>query len=189
MRDFLFCGHSVTIHQLSGLYVVPHLAALTDLRYSVWRDNLDDPSSLDDGHDPHALHWLAFHDARLIAAARMCYHERLSSVPDSHLYQHLAAEHLPATIGCMNRLVVDKTMRRLGLSRLLDRLRCEEAVRQGCRSMVVAWNPASGAGRRQAIQAQGFESLSNNEPVLDGKYGVSFPYGRRMVKSIEYSKP
>ena len=177
MKTYTSTVDSITI-RLEVSLCKEHLDSVTALRYASWKNRLEDPADLDDGHDAHALHWLVFAGATLSAAARMCIHDDLRSVPDPHLYKHLAPDHFPLRIACINRLVVDKNIRGRGVAYELDRLRREEASKRGCRSMIVGWNSASGPRRQLAIQAQGFQCLSNDGPIPDGKYGASLAYGK-----------
>jgi hypothetical protein len=50
----------------------------------------------------------------------------------------------------------------------------------GCRTVLASWNHHSGNGRRQALQAQEFTSVSNDRPLPDGGFGMSFPYAKRI---------
>ena len=150
---------------------------VTDLRHLCWGDSLSSLDLLDDGHDSHALHFVLLDQDIVIAAARLCVHELLADVPDPHLFV-TTNRPLPAPLGCINRLVVHPKYRKLGIASILDQVRTEATKQLGCKTMLVAWNEHSGIQRRNAIQAQEFESITDGKAVADGEWGYSYPYAK-----------
>ncbi|BBU60391.1 hypothetical protein MSC49_03260 [Methylosinus sp. C49] len=149
--------------------------AVDELRRLCWRDRLADLSTLDDGHDGHAMHFLVRDGGSLVAAARLCIHRVLADTPDRHLFPSaLMAAHGP--YGCMFRLVVHPSHRNRHISLLLDNARIEVAKRLGCRTMLIAWNPASGVQRRRRLEELGFRSISGGAMLPDGEFGRSIPF-------------
>src|SRR5258708_35088342 len=56
------------------------------LRQRCWWWKIEDLSTLDDGHDQHAFHFLVRIDGELIASARLCIHQRLAETAEWHLF-------------------------------------------------------------------------------------------------------
>jgi GNAT superfamily N-acetyltransferase len=140
-----------------------------------WRESLTKLDLLNDGHDGHALHFVLFDQDIVVAAARLCIHNLLADVPDSHLF--VGCNRLyAAPLACINRLVVSPNYRRLGIATIFDQVRTEVAKKLGCKTMLVSWNEHSGIQRRNAILAQGFASITDDEAVADGEWGASYPY-------------
>ncbi|WP_337174204.1 GNAT family N-acetyltransferase [Paludisphaera sp.] len=92
-------------------------------RLRIWLEDLD----------RSAMHWAILRDGEPVAAARMSIHETLDSVPDSESYRGAFREPLPSPIASFNRLVVEPSSRKQGLSRRLDLARMDAARRHGCR--------------------------------------------------------
>lgn len=156
---------------------MPIFGQVVGLRCRCWGGSLPDLDLLDDGHDSHALHFVFLDHDAVIAAARLCVHDTLSDISDPHLFAE-TNKPLPAPLGCINRLVVHPKYRRLGIAAILDQVRTEVAKRLGCKTMLVTCNEHSGIQRRNAIQAQGFESITDDRAVADGKWGYSYPYAK-----------
>ena len=154
--------------------------AINGLRRSCWGLFFTNLEFLDDGHDGHAIHFLVLSEETVIAAARLCIHTHLPNVSELHLCRTLDIAKYPGPYGCLNRLVVDARFRGRGLAAMLDRMRVETAETLECRTIIASWNPHSGDRRRQALQAQGFMTTSNNKPMPDGGFGMSFPYAKRI---------
>ena len=176
----ILIGIEITLNRNEGSGNAP-FATIVALRAACWRERIPNRTLLDDGHDEHAFHWWVEVSGNIVAAARLCVHSDLTSVPSSHLYSQIRPETLQGEIGCINRLVVDTTWRRKGLAGWLDSAREDSARNLGCRSMVAAWNAASGEARRAALLNLGFVSLSDNSPVPDGEFGFSFPFGKTLA--------
>jgi hypothetical protein len=77
--------------------------------------------------------------------------------------------------------VVDPHFRGRGIAAILDRIRSDAAERLECRTVLVVWSPHSGERRRQSLLRQGFRSVSNEQPLPDGGFGMSFPYAKRIA--------
>lgn len=144
------------------------IGSMKELRRRCWGLFFKNLEFLDDGHDGHATHFMVLADGTVIAAARLCTHSHLPNVTEFHLYPNLDNYKLPGPYGCINRLVVDPQFRGRGISGMLDRIRIETARRFGCRTILASWNHHSGDRRRQALQAQGFTNVSNDQPIPDG---------------------
>lgn len=140
---------------------------------------MPDSNLLDDGHDGHAFHFVLFDRDAVIAAARLCRHELLGEMPDSHLYFEWG-NPLPGPYGCCSRLVVHPNYRQHGIAAMLDKARADAASRLGCNALAVIWNEHSGIKRRNAIEAQGFVSASDGKAMADGEWGCSYPFARRI---------
>jgi GNAT superfamily N-acetyltransferase len=158
--------------------------ALKDLRNRCWKQFFGNLEFLNDGHDGHALHFLVLTEGSVVASARLCTHNHLHSIAEFHLYPMLDTSKFPGPYAGINRLVVDAQFRGQGIAAILDRIRTETAVRLGCRTMLASWNQHSGDRRRQALQAQGFISVSDDQPLPDGGFGTSFPYAKRIEATL-----
>lgn len=113
--------------------------AIQRLRYEVWKAEgatLYDETSgkIADPHDEHAMHWGVFSGDRLVGAARLCVHDRRDDLPD---FQLLSDLNLPEPVASMNRLVVLRDHRGIGIGRSLDRHRIEAARQAGARSIAI----------------------------------------------------
>jgi GNAT superfamily N-acetyltransferase len=155
------------------------IAAIKELRCRCWRLFFTNVEFLDDGHDEHAMHFLVLVKRRVIAAARLCVHTSLQNITECHLYPTLDTSKFPGPYGCFNRLVVDAQFRGRGIAAILDRIRTDTTERLGCRTVLASWNHHSGDRRRQSLRAQGFTNVSNDRPIPDGAFGMSFPYAKR----------
>jgi hypothetical protein len=162
----------------------PAYARIVRLRAEAWCGVLPTLDALNDGHDSHSWHWTIFENEQLIASARLCVHADLVGVPDPHLYTATDFS-ISSPIGCFNRLVVSRDFRNRGAARRLDIARTEAAQLLGCGTVVIVWNYHSPKNRRSQIVNQGFRSVSHDEPVADGVFGISYPY----AKSIELGVP
>jgi len=129
------------------------------LRVAAWNEKLPgvlrvSSGAWSDAHDEHALHWVIFESARVIAAARMCVHDVAASAPDSYALRPYSG-CIPAPFACLNRLVVSPDARGRGLAAALDVARVAAARELGCRAVVAATH----GNRRQALSSAGFERL------------------------------
>jgi hypothetical protein len=89
-----------------------------------------------DEHDSNAFHWGIFDDNKiLIASARLTKHFSIDTLPDHHLLTDTSGLNIEFPIGSLNRLSVDNKFQGQGLSELLDRVRIEKAIEQGCKSI------------------------------------------------------
>ena len=156
----------VQVREITGTKYVP----LTfPLRYEVWRHEAELTASvraqelITDEHDEHARHWAAFDDGKMVAAARMCIHEMQEESPDAPMFNDTQLLFPVATI---NRLVVDKRWRRLGLARQLD-LRRIQAAREGGAACVVS---SAFDWRIKSLQTLQFR-------LTDFRWGPPFAHG------------
>lgn len=136
MEPIEVSASQITYHLVEG---TPILAEVQRLRFCVWKAEgvkLHDETSgtIADPHDDHALHWAVFDGDCLVGAARLCIHDRRADVPDAHL---LSGLRLPEPVASMNRLVVLRSHRGLGIGMSLDRQRVEKATQMGARSIAV----------------------------------------------------
>jgi hypothetical protein len=105
-----------------------------------------------DSHDRHAHHWVLRHGSFTIAAARMCIHPDLESMPDRESL--VPSDHsLRFPAASLNRLVVHPQYRGSRLSRLFDQARIEYAGRAGAKSILVVTHVKS---RLRDLQDAGF---------------------------------
>jgi GNAT superfamily N-acetyltransferase len=138
----------------------------------------------DDGHDSHAMHFLALAETRVIAGARLCAHHLLQETSDFHLYRMLDTSKFPGPYGCFNRLAVDVQFRGRGVAATLDCMRTDTAERWGCSTILGVWNAHSGEKRRQSLENQSFVNVSNGQALPDGGFGESFPYAKRIDSGV-----
>lgn len=66
----------------------------------------------------------------IVAAARLCVHDRLADAPDGEMFESL---ELPTPVASLNRLVVSRAHRGLGLAHRFDALRIRRAAELGAR--------------------------------------------------------
>lgn len=160
--------------QIRQVTHIGELEQIYKLRANVWSQvrgiNLDSfpDNKWYDEHDEHAVNWAVFSGTNIVAAARMCIHDRLSYVPDfrsSHCYPLI-----PSPIASLNRLVVHPSVRGNGIAAQLDVLRISEAIRSDCRSAVVFWSEVSGEKRKAALEYQGFRQTCYS--YSDGPFGL-----------------
>lgn len=143
------------------------LESIYALRVIAWRGKVEIPDGENqwvDDIDNTSKHWVVLSGDRIVAAARLSFHELITDVPDSEGYQGVI-NSLPAPIGSMNRCVVHPDFRGRGLSKLLDQVRIAAAKDCGCNSLVVC---ATDKKRAAALTAEGFKFC--------GK-GPGIPYG------------
>lgn len=135
------------------------ICAAQRLRYDVWQSEgvtMHDLARgvIADHHDDHAMHWGVFAGDQLVAAARLCLHDRLSDAPDAEMFSSIS---IPAPIASLNRLIVHKSYRGRGLSDVLDRVRVQRANELHARAVIAA--PVNVASRKESLRAQGFQFL------------------------------
>lgn len=147
---------SVSLYELT---TPVEIASAQRLRYAVWRAEgavINDPEreTIADSHDDHASHWGVFDGNLLVGAARLCLHSKLHEAPDGTMF---TGRGLPTPVASMNRLVVLKTHRGLGIGSRLDQTRIQKAKEWKARAIIIA--PASTPERRQSLERQGFHFL------------------------------
>jgi GNAT superfamily N-acetyltransferase len=135
------------------------IRAAQRLRFSVWHSEgalIYNPERemIADHHDDHAIHWGMFDGDLLVGAARLCLHGEIPEAPDGEMFVNRG---LPTPIASMNRLVVLRSHRGLGIGGRLDELRVQRANDLGARAVIVT--PADVVARRQALQRRGFQFL------------------------------
>ncbi len=132
------------------------LVALTyELRYRVWSGetpllpHIQKQGLIVDEHEIHARHWAAFEGDQIVAAARMCIHEVQEESPDAPAFSKI---RLPTPVATLNRLVVLRSVRKLGLANQLDHCRILAAKSDGAKCVVGTFAPA----RIAAVEKLGF---------------------------------
>lgn len=158
------------------------IAEIGRLRLRVWRAIGAEMGPTPDGgggwvdeHDQHAIHFAVWHGGCLVAAARLCLHERLEDAPDYEHHKQVvtAWPSLPAPIACFNRLVVDPAFQRRGLATALDKIRLVTAKELGAHSVFLTVPRY----RVNAIIQLGFQvpcRAAAIDPVIDRKCGGAF---------------
>ncbi len=141
------------------------LQEIAELRARVWRNEpeLFDGQCLEawmlhDAHDDHGRHWIIKSQGRIVAAARFCVHHADTRLPHQEAYDHLIRD-LPRPAASFNRMVVDPTMRRQGLTGALTEVRIAAAREAGARSIIVEATP----NRMPPLLALGFVSLGRSD--------------------------
>jgi len=142
------------------------------LRAEAWQEIGVSSSNFPDGkwqdeHDTHAMHWAIFDKSRnVIAAARMCIHEKLEDVPDSHCYLGFESE-ITLPVASFNRLIVKREFRLLGLSKQMDLIRIAGAKTKQVGSLVGIVYERTGQKRVNNLIELGFRALTNTFSVRD----------------------
>jgi GNAT superfamily N-acetyltransferase len=142
----------VQVREITG---TEHVPLTFRLRYDVWSEvtevklEFQVQRLIRDQHDEHARHWAAFDGGEIVASARMCIHERQTDAPDAVVFRR---ERLPEPVGTINRLVVHREWRNLGIASQFDACRIQAARDNHAKCLVV-----STSGRRiAALQTEGF---------------------------------
>ena len=117
-----------------------------------------------DEFDQIARHWAFLRDGQPVAAARLSVHCSINDVPDSENYTGLFSEPPQAPIASFNRLVVDPTVRGMGLSEQLDRLRLDVAEAMQCQCVVLS--TSAGPRRVTHLVKLGFAVVGQGNPCL-----------------------
>ena len=154
-------------------------ARIGRLRVEAWRTLFPGTAVMTtwlDEYDGAAHHWAVLRGGEPVASARLSVHGRLEEAPEAETYLSVIKDPIPTPVGSFNRMVVNPTYRRRGLSKQLDAIRLQAAKEIGCRS-VVGETPSGehrvrqlaslgfqvvGAGRRSALQ----EMLSLSSPPV-----------------------
>jgi GNAT superfamily N-acetyltransferase len=150
---------SISFASVCELTTEAQIRAAQRLRFSVWQSEgvvIHNPERemIADHHDDHATHWGVFDGDLLIGAARLCLHTQLLEAPDGELF---VGRGLPTPVASMNRLVVAKSHRGLGIGNLLDEVRIRKAEDWAVRAIIIA--PAFTPSRRQSLEHLGFHFL------------------------------
>jgi len=144
---------------LRELATEAEIASAHRLRYAVWQAegaviHHPEQEMIVDHHDGHACHWGVFDEGLLVAAARLCLHSDICEAPDGEMF---ADRGLPTPVASMNRLVVSRTHRGLGIASKLDGVRIQKAMEWRAATLIVA--PVLNLARRQSLERQGFRFL------------------------------
>jgi hypothetical protein len=110
----------------------------------VWLDDLDKV----------AVHWVALHGNRLVAACRMSIHEQITGMPDENYFSQFGPFDEP--FASFNRLVVSREYRGHGIARHFDLIRCRHAAEIGIRTVFAV---PIGDRRRESLFELGFTQL------------------------------
>ncbi len=153
------------------------LEAIALLRATVWSNKLGhncfSQGMWTDVHDFHSFHWGVF-DAQdeLIAAARLCIHEKVTEFPDFSEIRQLTKElELPSPIGMMTRLVVSPNFEKMGIARQLDQIRIEKAQKLGAKTIILQVPDY----RRKSIEKLGFECVGKAlDETFKGQINIDF---------------
>jgi GNAT superfamily N-acetyltransferase len=150
---------SISSASVRELTTVAEINAAQRLRYVVWQSEgaaIHHPEReiIADEHDDHATHWGVFDGDLLVGAARLCLHTELRDAPDGEMF---ANRGLPSPIASMNRLVVLRSHRGLGIGSQLDEVRIQKAKEWEARAIIIT--PSNIAARRQALEKRGFHFL------------------------------
>lgn len=105
-------------------------------------------------------------DGAILAAARLCQHDRISEVPDGGFYLD-AGIKLDGPFSAMSRLVVKPSAQGRGYAKLLDTARLEKAANWKCPIVLVY---TTNVRRIQPLLTLGFEKagtvkVQDNAPV------------------------
>lgn|GEM_PF-613770 len=110
----------------------------------IWIDELD----------RDAVHWVAMHGNRLVAACRMSIHDKLEGMPDENYFAQFGPFEEP--FGSFNRLVVSREYRGHGIARHFDLIRCRYAAELGIKTVFAV---PVGERRRESLKELGFSHL------------------------------
>ena len=147
-------GSNVTLRRLE---LAEEIVASQTLRFRIWSEQegvaLKDNTNgrIADELDATAYHWGAYNCGELIASARLSIHHDIASVPDAELFAGLSIT-LPTA--SMNRLVVAKSARGMGIAKALDEQRISYARKIGVNSLVIT--PVNNPSRIDALTKIGF---------------------------------
>jgi GNAT superfamily N-acetyltransferase len=134
-----------------------------ELRFAVWTAEGVDvrypaTKKIACSHDHHSVHWGAFDGDRLIGSARLCVHANVEEAPDGHLFAH---HQIPLPVASLNRLVLEKAYRGLGIGKALDHVRVEFARRARVRALLAT--AVSRESRILAFRKMGFQFLPGSQ--------------------------
>ncbi len=135
------------------------IASAQRLRYAVWQAegaviHHPEREMIVDSHDEHACHWGVFDEGLLVAAARLCLHSDICEAPEGEMF---ADKGLLTPVVSMNRLVVSRTHRGLGIASKLDDVRIQKA--KEWRAATILATPVSIVARLRSLEQQGFQFL------------------------------
>jgi GNAT superfamily N-acetyltransferase len=151
------------------------LDAVTALRLNCWAAMSPVPLTLDDvvdNHEAMARHWIAVADNEVIGAARLTIHDVLDAIPEAVCLSGVFAEHPPAPIGFLSRLVVAPACRRRGVGRGLDEARIGAALAEGCRTLLALVFDVSGEARAAQLVSHGFVIRGRGRQDTHPKFSI-----------------
>lgn len=139
------------------------IEAAQRLRFDVWQSEgvtvwSRQQKLIADSHDDHAMHWGVFDKGAMVAAARLCMHTEISQAPDGEMFSTVA---LPSPIASLNRLVVLRSHRGIGIGQMLDRERIQSAL--ALRAKCVICTPVNVLSRKRSLGELGFQFLADVE--------------------------
>ncbi len=150
-----FSDDSTTPSTIYGIREVPNsditmLHAIARFRFDTWcAETKVNESLFPDGLwlediDYTARHWITEDIAtgKIVATARMTVHDRLEDNLDGHLWIE-QQKTVPLPVGHLSKLVVDKSVRKLGIGRRMSELRMSAAQAIGAKSMLVTASVAN----------------------------------------------
>lgn len=115
------------------------------LQYQVWKNSGMNMSSVAndvinniwlDKFDKNAYIWAIYKEKQIVAAARLTFHNTISSLPDADCYTGYE-DCFPPPIAAFNRLVVLKAFRQLKLSHYLELVRIKKSKEFGAKSITL----------------------------------------------------
>lgn len=115
-----------------------------------------------DDYDKVAHHWVITVHGKIVASARMSFHEHYSDIPHAELFdEHDLGDYHEAPFASINRLVVDPDFRGKGFSSILDQIRVEYAHEQHIKVMIA--QPVE--SRIKHLELLGFRLLGKAKPL------------------------
>ena len=146
-------GH-LRIEEVDAEAILPQILALRSAALGRSISLTPDLSRWRDPHDGRASHWCVFHDAELVASARMSVHRSLDELTEGSLFRSLG-ERARFPLAVMSHYAVYSRYTALQLDQALDAARIERARQlQFSALLTVAENPT----RAAALEALGFEA-------------------------------
>lgn len=160
-------GECIRVERLSfadGTLTDDLLQEIGRLRIRAWEADGERPSYAADcgdcwldPHDEHAEHFIIEEGGRIIAASRLCVHEKGDDLPDAPSLEGLLdGVRWPAAF--INRLVVDLEFRGRGLSTLLDAAREQCAIEKQCHHIIGTTQPTH---RLKSLYSQNFKLVGS----------------------------
>ncbi len=150
-----FSNDSTTPSTIYGIREVPNsdtnmLQAIARFRFDTWcAETKVNESLFPDGLwlediDYTARHWITedITTGKIVATGRMTVHDRLEDNLDGHLWIEQQMT-VPLPVGHLSKLVVDKSVRKLGIGRRMSELRMSAAQAMGAKSMLVTASVAN----------------------------------------------
>lgn len=115
-----------------------------------------------DALDHTSRHWIVTLQNKVVAAARMSFHDSLNDVPYASLLPHkYCTRYERKRLVSINRLVVDPQFRGRGLAKVLDKVRLNRAMEKGV-DIILAQPQLS---RLSALDKLGFSYLCELPPT------------------------